>query len=84
MFRPVSSVLLPLSLVVLRLPPLSSVSTRPLIGHCHPILASDWLTMVQFTQKLAGAPVDRDNAPGLLILVTKDLMEVRDLFVSVT
>ena len=84
MFRPVSSVLLPLSLVVLRLPLLSSGSHWPLIGHRHPILASDWLAMVQFAQQLAGAPVDRNYAPGLVILVTKDLMEVRDLFVSVT
>ena len=40
--------------------------------------------MVQFAEQLAGAPVDWDNAPGLVILVPKDLMEVRDLFVSVT
>ncbi len=84
MFTPVSSVLLPLSLVVLRLSLFSSVITRPLIGHRPPILASDWLAMVQFAEQLAGAPVDRDYAPGLVILVTKDLMEVRDLFVSVT
>ena len=74
MFRPISVIGL---LVMLTL--LSLLSSRPLIGHGHPILASDWLAMVQFAQQLAGAPVHRHNAPGLGSLVTQDLMEVSDL-----
>ena len=73
MFRPVGVVRL---LVMLTL--LSLLSSWPLIGHSHPILASDWLSMVQFAQQLAGAPVHRHNTPGLS-LVTQDLMEVSHL-----
>ena len=64
----------------------SLLSSWPLIGHSHPVLASDWLSIVQFAQQLAGAPVHRHNTPGLCSLVTQDLMEVSDLvcLVSVT
>ena len=87
MFRPVSVVRLLVMLTLLSLLsswPLSGQTILwPLIGH--PVFASDWLSMVQFAQQLAGAPVHRHNAPGLS-LVTQDLMEVSDLvcLVSVT
>ena len=72
-----------LSLEMLTLPlTFSSFICWPLIGHS--ILASDWLPVIQFAQELAGAPVDRHNAPGLLVLVTQDLMKLRHLLVSVT
>ena len=89
MFRPVSVVRLLVMLTLLSLlsswPLIGYIILWPLIGHSHPVLASDWLSMVQFAQQLAGAPVHRHNAPGLS-LVTQDLMEVSDLvcLVSVT